>query len=231
LTKPLLAGLFRKVPRGGKGGARLLDSPNSARGDDLMNVLAAAGVEPTVTLTRRDGSRAMNIETQSWRNGTTTILALQRERNESTEPEPVLLTLRDTTLVYDLRAGILRGTTKSLDLMIDPVVPTLLVLSVNPGSTPAISGASRVVAGRTATMTFGLRQGVGRGSDVTILRVEVVNPRGEVVPARSANVLLRGASIAKRFAFETDSSGSWRIRATDVLTGNSASKDVEVVAE
>jgi hypothetical protein len=43
---------------------------------------------------------------------------------------------------------------------------------------------------------------------------------------------LRGAPITKRFDFSTDdSSGKWRIRATDVLTGNSASKDLEVAGE
>jgi len=41
--------------------------------------------------------------------------------------------------------------------------------------------------------------------------------------------MLRGAPIAKRFDFATDDSlGKWQIRATDVLTGNSVSKDLEV---
>ena len=62
-----------------------------------------------------------------------------------------------------------------------------------------------------------------------MLRVELVDPRGEVVPGRSANVLLRGAPVAKRFDFATaDAPGKWRIRATNVLTGNSASKDLEL---
>ena len=80
LAKPLLEGLFRTVPRAGKGRAIFLDAPPPRdRGGELMNILAAAGVEPAFTLTRKDGSRAVNIETQLWRNGGTTILALQRE--------------------------------------------------------------------------------------------------------------------------------------------------------
>jgi glycosyl hydrolase family 42 (putative beta-galactosidase) len=230
LAKPLLAGLFRTAPRGGKGGASLLDAPPRDRGGELMNILTAAGVEPAFTLTRKDGSRAVNIETQLWRNGTTTILALQRDPGEAAA-EPVLLTLRKVARVYDLRAGILWGTARSLELLIDPVVPTLLALSAGPGSAPAIAGASRVVAGGTATITFSPPQG-GDGSEVAVLRVELVDPGGEVVAGRSANVLLRGAPIAKRFDFATgDSSGKWRIRATDVLTGNSASKDLEVAGE
>jgi hypothetical protein len=167
----------------------------------------------------------VNIETQLWRNGETTILALQRETGEAAA-ERVLLTLRKVARVYDLRAGILRGTAESLELTIDPVVPTLLALSAGPGPAPAIAGASGVVAGGTATLTFSLPQGGGSG--VAVLRVELVDPSGEVVPGRSANVLLRGAPVAKRFDFATDDSlRKWRIRATDVLTGNSASKDLE----
>ena len=80
LAKPLLEGLFRPALRAGKGRAIFLDAPPTRdRGGELMNILAAAGVEPAFTLTRKDGSRAMNIETQLWRNGGTTILALQRE--------------------------------------------------------------------------------------------------------------------------------------------------------
>ena len=233
LAKPMLTGLFRTTPRGGKGGASFLDAPTGDHSDDLMNILAAAGVEPAFTLTQKDGSRALNIETQLWRNGTTTILALQREVGEpATEPEPVLLTLRNPARVYDLRAGILQETARSLELTIDPIAPTLLALSAAPGSAPAIAGVPRVVAGGTATITFSLPQSEGTGSDVAVLRVELVDPRGEVGPGHSANVLLRGAPIAKQFDFATDDSpGKWRIRATDVLTGNSASKDLEVAAE
>jgi hypothetical protein len=229
LTKPLLAGLFRKTPRKGKSDATFLDTP-LGRGDELMHILAAAGVEPAFTITRPDGSRVLNIETQLWRNGTTTILALQRDAGEAAgEPESVLLTLRDIARVYDLRAGALQETARSLELPIDPIGPTLLALSAGPGSTPTIAGAARVVADGTAMITFSLPQAKATGPAVVVLRVELLDPFGEVVSGRSVNLLLHGVPVAKRFDFASDdATGKWRIRATDVLTGNSASKDLEV---
>ena len=161
-----------------------------------MNVLAAAGVEPAFTLTRKDGSRAVNIETQLWRNGETMILALQREPGEAAA-ERVLLTLRKAARVYDLRAGILRGTAESLELTIDPVVPTLLALSGR--SEISSRNRGRAPAWRRRNSEAHLqRLPQGGGSGVAVLRVELVDPRGEVVPGRSANVLLRGVPIAKR---------------------------------
>ena len=53
--------------------------------------------------------------------------------------------------------------------------------------------------------------------------------RGEVVLGRSANVLLRGAPVAKQFRFAaTDASGKWQIRARDVLTGETAAHSLEL---
>jgi hypothetical protein len=220
LQGPMLASLFRAAP----GKAILFDSPPSRR--ELLQILAHAGVEPIFTLARKDGSPATDIETHVWRNGETTILGLQREMSDAA-PEPLRLSLRAPARVYDLRARSLLGTVKSLELAIDRVTPALLALSTDPGPAPAISGASRAIAGGTATLTFSLPQRKG----AAVLRVEVVDPQGEVVPERSANILLRGAPVAKPFEFAaSDATGKWQIRARDVLTGETAVQSLEVVA-
>jgi hypothetical protein len=207
LQGPMLASLFRAAP----GKAILFDSPPSRR--ELLQILAHAGVEPIFTLARKDGSPATDIETHVWRNGETTILGLQREMSDAA-PEPLRLSLRAPARVYDLRARSLLGTVKSLELAIDRVTPALLALSTDPGPAPAISGASRAIAGGPATLTFSLPQRKG----AAVLRVEVVDPQGEVVPERSANILLRGAPVAKPFEFAaSDATGKWQIRARDVL--------------
>jgi hypothetical protein len=78
-------------------------------------------------------------------------------------------------------------------------------------------------------ITFSLPQAKATGPAVVVLRVELLDPFGEVVSGRSVNLLLHGVPVAKRFDFASDDgTGKWRIRATDVLTGNSASKDLEV---
>jgi len=235
LAKSPLSDLFRTpaaARRSGEGRAILLDPPSDAadkasrrdRGGELLKILAEAGVAPMFTLERKDGSRAMNIETHVWRNGDTTIIALQREPG-SAAAEPVRLELREPARVYDLRSRTWRVTLKNLELAIDPVAPTLLALSAGPGPAPAIAGASRAVAGETVTMTFSLPQGAAP----TVLRVELVDTRGNAVPGRSANVIVRGAPVARQFDFAaTDAPGMWRIRATDVLTGETATLSLEL---
>ncbi len=238
LAKPLLSDLFRpaaSAASAGAGRALLFDPPSRPtdkaeasrrdRGGELLRILAEAGVEPIFKLERKDGSRAANIETQVWRNGGTTIIALQRELGDAAA-EPVRLALREPARVHDLRSRTWQVTLKNLELTLDPVVPTLLALSPGPGPAPAITGASRAVAGETVTMSFGPPQGSG----VSVLRVELVDPRGEAV--RSMNVLLRGAPVAKRFDFGTsDAPGKWQIRARDVLSGETAAHSLELVAK
>jgi hypothetical protein len=68
-----------------------------------------------------------NVETHLWRSGDATILALQRELSSAGQ-QPLRLVLRESALVYDLRARKSLGTVKSLDLELDPVAPTLLRL-------------------------------------------------------------------------------------------------------
>jgi hypothetical protein len=161
-----------------------------------------------------------------WQNGETTILALQRELG-SVAAEPVRLVLREPARIYDLRSRTWQETLRSRELTIDPVVPTLLALSSGPGATPVVTGPARAVAGETVTMTFSLPLGSVAG--VSVIRVELVDPRGKVVAGRSANVILRGAPVAKQFDFAaSDAPGKWQIRARDVLTGKSAVRSFEI---
>jgi hypothetical protein len=239
LPKPTLSDLFvapAANPRADKGRAILLDPPPDAtdkasgrdRVGELLEILSEAGIVPMFRLERKDGSRASTIETQLWRNGGTTILALQRELG-SVAAEPVRLVLNEPARIYDLRSRTWQGTLRSLELTIDPVGPTLLALSSGARPAPALTGPARAVAGETVTMTFSLPRDSDSVSGVSVLRVELVDPRGEVVLSRSANVIVRGAPVAKQFDFApTDAPGNWQIRARDMLTGEIAMRSFEL---
>lgn len=134
LATPQLTELFATSP--GKGRAVLLESLSAAankaefqrRATELLKILAEAGVEPMFTLARADGSRPMDIETHLWRNGETTIIALQRELS-NTAPQPVFLSLRKPASVYDMRARSPRGTAQRFELAIDRVAPTVVTVT------------------------------------------------------------------------------------------------------
>ena len=185
-----------------------------------MNILAAAGVEPAFTLTRKDGSRAVNIETQLWRNGGTTILALQREPGEAAA-ERVLLTLRKAARVYDLRAGILRGTAESLELTIDPVAPTLLALSAGSGIGSRNRGRVRRRRRRNSNDHLqpaagrGLRRGSASRRAGRSARRSRSGPLGERPLARRAGreaIRLRYGRCPREMADPRDERADWQQR-------------------
>jgi Beta-galactosidase len=119
---PLLADLFGERP--GKARARLFGDP-LRRGGELLKILADAGVEPAFALEGRDGARAFDIETQRWRDGKATIIALQRAA-AGAPAGTVVLALREDARVTDLRAGRVLGTGKRFEVEVGAVAPTLL---------------------------------------------------------------------------------------------------------
>lgn len=244
-TSPLLRELFPGDrdgvrSRSGQGTAVFFRAPVGARRADgsyglsrdrslkLMRMLTEAGVEAPFTLTRADGTPALDIETQIWRNGETAIIGLHRESVEAAI-EPVLLTFRRPARVYDLRARHFLGTVESLKLAIDRLTPTLLAVPADAPPRLAISVPRRISRGETAVLTFGLSR-PGRGASV--LRFDATDPRGRPVMSHSGNAVMRDGKGEVRLDFgPTDIAGKWRVRGTDILTGASAATEFEVTEE
>jgi hypothetical protein len=138
------------------------------------------------------------------------------------------VTLPQPAHLYDLRSRKPLGETNSLELAVDPITPAILAVSALPRSGPTIWGPKRVVAGATARLTFNLAREAS--SAVAALHVDVVDPRGHIVPHYSGNTLLRGGKGSKRLDFAVnDMAGTWEIRATDVLTGNAVMQEIVVL--
>jgi hypothetical protein len=56
-----------------------------------------------------------------------------------------------------------------------------------------------------------------------VLRLEVIDPAGKVIPHYSGNVLFGGKAVSRALPLAlNDSPGAWRIRVTDVLGGGTA---------
>ena len=130
LAEPRLADLFAAAaaPGARARAIRFAAPQRSERIAELLDLLKRAGVVPALALARPDGRRALDIETQQWRNGAATLVALQRASPEGTAAEPVRVTLRKTARIYDLRARRDLGTTRSFEVALDPVAPALLRL-------------------------------------------------------------------------------------------------------
>lgn len=98
----------------------------------LGAVLRRAGVAPGFTLTRPDGTPAEDVAAFVFQSGPATLIALQRDLpppDAAPAAETVVLTLPGPRWMRDLRdtAPVQRSARPVLAL--DPVVPTLLLVS------------------------------------------------------------------------------------------------------
>ncbi len=119
LPQAALADLFAD------GGATLLPAGDQAR---LDAALRGAGVQPTFPVQAPDN----DVTTYVFRNGGSTILALQRDYADGAVPEQVTVTLPRAYLVEDLRGGTSLGRVQRVELTLGPVSPAVLALSAGP---------------------------------------------------------------------------------------------------
>jgi len=63
----------------------------------------------------------------------------------------------------------------------------------------------------------------GRPVDLSVVRVEVLDPQGRLVRPYTGNITVRGGRAQFEIPFAlSDAPGSWRIRARDVVSGLTA---------
>jgi len=90
--------------------------------DGLMRHLTAAGVVPVV------GLDATDVTTYVFRNGETSILALQRDFSPGDTARAVTLSFAQPTEVYDLRRQEPVGRGQIVSVTLDPIAPTILTI-------------------------------------------------------------------------------------------------------
>jgi hypothetical protein len=175
------------------------------------------------------GELAADVEMHRFSNGDLTIVALQRSPGTATRPEPIVLSQPRAAVLYDLRAKKSLGRRRNLQLVLDPFEPTLFALSDRGLPRPSLHAPARATQGATATVRIGLR---GRsGAAFQPLHVEVEDPAGKVVPWYSGNLAVGAETISRPIPLAlNDPVGTWRIRVTDVLSGQSATASMTVHA-
>ena len=192
-------------------------------------LLAAHGVAPAVALKTDQGKPATDIEMHRFRNGDVTILTLQRARQGAAAAQTITIALPRPSFLYDLRAGKALGRRRAERVVLDPFEPTLLALSDRALPPPVLHIPERVARGATAMLRVGVARPSGAAHQP--FHIEVQNPRGERVAWYSGN-LVAGPGLA---AFPlplalSDPVGTWRIRVTDVLSGQGTAAPMTVHA-
>ncbi len=238
LAKPLLSEVFpAPATRSGisfafgQGKAIYLASADGGQRKNtlrLSRILEASGVKPLFPLLRADGRPTDDIETYIFTNGALTIVALQRDYISSSPPptrESFVMKLPRVFSVYDVRAHRARGIADRVEFELGPVEPLLLALSERPIAPPHIDGPAS--AHRGAIAEFHLASGSPAAR--AVFRIDVLDSEDAPMPHYSGNVVGEGVRLVKPIPIAlNDRTGTWKLRATDLLSGQTAMADLQV---
>jgi hypothetical protein len=207
LPAPLLSGLpWRRV-----------DAFSRA---ELEPLWRAAGLAPAVRMVRPDGTPVEGVEVRLLHAGDVVLLGLQRERPVA-GVEDFDLVLPVPRLVRDLRRPGPAEWRERWPVRLDGIEPVLLALSPEPLPSLVLTGPAELAAGETAELGVALAAPTPAGVDA--VRLEVRDPRGEVLPERAATLLAGAAARTWRLrSMPGDPPGRWTVQATDRLGGGTA---------
>jgi hypothetical protein len=245
LKTPMLADMFPHPATGtaaqfafGTGVAISLSAPGAQDRDGqkrLRDIFATAGIEPMFSPVRGDGRPADDVETYIFDNGGVVIVALLRDLDASAEaspprpdkPEAVDLKLARPYEVYDVGARHRFGLTARLTIEIGSVAPVILALSEKPLPIPSISGPLSVHVGET--VNYRIEPNGHSLAALDVLHIEVADPDNIVVPYYGGNLLTPAGAVSYRLPLAVnDKAGAWTIRARDLLTGATATAQLQV---
>ena len=176
---------------------------------------------------RPSGQRASDIETHIFDNGGNTILALQRDfaRGGANDRETVTVTLPRRLYIYDLRALQALGETDRLVTDVGSDEPAILGLSAEPLAPPALAGPSSAHPGDTIRFSIGSQSPAA----LRVFHIDILDPSGRAVLAYSGNMLVAGGAAKKSLPLAlNDQPGSWKVRATDLASGQTSTADLKV---
>lgn len=211
--------------------------PGSRPERDFAKLLAAlceaAGARPLVKVASPQGEPLPRTQTRAWQNGQGLLLGLRRRmecdwdtpRSRTTAGAPVSarIELSQPQHLYDLRAGKYRGLRRELDLRLRwGRASFLLALPYRIGKMSVALAPAAPQPGQPCEAALSLALPAGARECLPVY-VELVAPDGTAVPWGSRPVLLRGgqATLSLRMAWN-DAPGTWRLRARELFSGQSA---------
>jgi hypothetical protein len=192
----------------------------------LRALLVAHGVTPAYALTDADGAPTSDVARYVFTDGDVALIGLQRDGAAKATGD-VTLSLPEPSFVYDLRGGRALGRVDKVALALDPVSPTVLAVSPRALPAPTIAGPSALHLGETGEYRVALAG--GRDAALHVLRLDIVDPVGEVSAHYSGNLLAPGGEASGVLPLAlNDQPGTWQIRVTDIVSGQTATQTVTV---
>jgi hypothetical protein len=205
-------------------------------------VLDKAGVRPSITVTSPDGHPVAQAQIARYRFGDSEVLAIVKENVElkgtvgrdgvttyndaklgQVAKQELTIKLPEKRFVTDIRSGKQFGYTDVVHTSI--LIGDAIVLALSPVEKKIkLDGASSAARGEHVRLSL-----VSTSSNGNLIRCHVFGPDGTRLAMYSSNVLLDGerGSFVLPFALN-DKPGKYQLRATDVLSGASVEKTIEL---
>jgi hypothetical protein len=131
---------------------------------------------------------------------------------------------------YDVREGKNLGFVKTLDATLDPWSPLLLTRSTQPLPEFRLSNPDEIKAGQALNIVVDDATPLPEGT-FRVVRLEIDDPSGKTYGIYSRNLLIRSTPFRESVTLAfNDPTGRWKLRAHDVMTGQSIEKPFSVVA-
>jgi Beta-galactosidase trimerisation domain len=131
---------------------------------------------------------------------------------------------------YDVRQGKDLGSVKTLDATLDPWSPLLLTRSAQPLPEFRVDDPGEIKTGQNLNIVVDDSAPVPEGT-FRVIRIEIDDPSGKTYDIYSRNLLVRSTPFRESIPLAfNDPTGRWKIRAHDVMTGQSVEKPFSVVA-
>jgi len=210
--------------------------------DLIAGLMRAAGVSPAFAVTDEEGKLASGVETHQFRNGDVTILALLsnpdlrvdelgppdfRSNEHFARKRSLKVTMPGTLLVYDVRSGKSLGSQGELRVGLDPYEPVIFALSTNGFPEMTVRAPERVARGETGDA--GISFDGGTPAATHVVHVEVTDAGGRMIPFYSGNLLAPAGHGAWSIPVaHNDTTGKWKVRVRDLLTGETRNAEFEV---
>lgn len=215
-------------------------------GDDCLalvrSLTASAGIVPEYTVTRPDGSPLPAVEVHPFVNGDVRILGIHRNpqlrvgelgppryrTNKAFERrERIRVDLGARYRVYDIRRKVDLGTTRRVDLTLDPYQPTVLGLFPRVARKVKLEAPGRAARGKA--IRFKVAVDTAQPAARHACRVEIAGPRGRVLPLYSRNILAaRGKGSGMFYLALDDPAGDYILSVRDIASGKTARKTIAV---
>ncbi|MGH9396853.1 MAG: beta-galactosidase trimerization domain-containing protein [Terriglobia bacterium] len=132
---------------------------------------------------------------------------------------PVTIAWRGSMQTYDIRGGKNLGQTAKCEAVLDPWSPLVFTRAPQPAPKFALDIPAQIQAGTPFAITLRDQSSLPDGT-FRVVRLEFITPDGRPYELYTRNLLLKSTPHTERIPLAyNDPKGGWRLRATDVMTG------------